>query len=817
MDYGQQLHHSPIASIPAESGTRWSFLGLVSAIEHRYGWLVLTLAAIISFCTPLAIDDIQWLDNVGVLYPTAALAALAGVAFSARRGKRIVDISLGVLLGSAGIFLVLGRILPTWRRVWENSQAVVAWGTQVFTGQVVANPFPHMLGVAGQRLISFILQIISWWSTGGSGQPEIDNRIFLFLLAVVTWSITFYMTWALYRGINAIAAITPLGVVLITLVVLGGQGTRYVVVFLICAFLLVMRLHILSLQQIWDRRKVDYPSSVAIELFITGAVFTALIAVLAMVLPSAPQNVIAVKFWAFFNGPWSTVEANVGEAFTGVRHKVGGNAGTDLFLGGSISTRGNTIVMYVTTDEPAPPDLPEEQLQAMGYAEPVHYFRGVAFTQYDGHGWGNTGKVKARSHYGVAIGPDGEPVYQGMAPAPQERIEERLPTQPINALTQGAERVMQQVEQLQLHGNLMYAYDVPVQLDQPYTVHSVGGAQTRVDLKGSSKKYTVVSEVLTPTAPQLRTAPTNYPDWVETYRALPAVPGRVTDLAKQWTANAGNPYDRVMAIQENLRRIPYSTDVVAPPGGRDAVDYFLFDQKQGYCEYYASAMVVMARSVGVPARVASGYATTLYNRTKAAYEVDEADAHTWVQVYFQGIGWVDFEPTPINPALTRPEGAGAEGEQAAPVVESPKPVVVAPRRVLPFDSRILVAAVVVVLLLFLAYAIRRQWEAELTANAMIALVYGRLCRQAGWYGQRRLAHETPLEYGYRVADRFALVAEPVADQIRRIVVLYVMSQYAQQPLGEPEKQEAKKAWRVIRSHLWQLRRARRIVPQLDAA
>jgi transglutaminase-like putative cysteine protease len=810
MDYGER-YTSPFATTYA-AGQRlpyWWRLG--RAINGRYGWATLALIFVMSLCTPLAIQEIQWLDNVSILWPTALIAMIAGLVFSGRQGRRVVDVAIGVLLGCAGIFLVLGKILPSWRRIGENSEAIVAWLTQLVTGQAAPNPLPHIAVVTYDRVAGFVLQIVAWWKTGGSGQPEIDNRIFLFLLAIVVWSVTFYLAWALYRGINSMAAVMPMGVSLISFVVLGGQGSKYVVIFLVCTLLLLMRLHVQGLERRWNRRSVDYPSSVSMELFITGTIFTALIAVFSLLLPAEPQNSIAIKFWAFFNGPWSSLESNVGEAFTGVRHKVGGNAGTDLFLGGALGTTANTIVMYVQTDEPPPPDLPEEQLQAMGYSEPVHYFQGVAYVQYDGHAWGNTGKMKGRSHSGLAINPEGDPIVLGLAPAPSERQEDHLPTQPINPTIQGAEKIVQQVEKVEARSAIMYAYNVPVQIDEPYTVHQLGGAQTRIDLKGSAKKYTVISDVASPTAPQLRAASTNYPDWIGPYVAPPNVPGRVSDLARQWTANAADPYDKAIAIQDNLRKIPYTTDVLPVPGGRDAIDYFLFDTKQGYCEYYASAMVLMARAVGVPARVVSGYATTTYNRTKGAFEVDEADAHTWVQIYFPNVGWVDFEPTPVNPAITRPEGNAADADAVLPLPENPKNGLT-PTRLPIIDRRIIIAGGVVLLALFLAYAIRRQWEAELTAEAMIAVVYGRLCRFSGWFGQPKLLHETPLEYGYRLAERFDRVAEPVAGHIRRIAVLFVMARYAGQPLGPEEKQEAKQAWKQVRPYLWQLRRGRRLVP-----
>jgi hypothetical protein len=129
------------------------------------------------------------------------------------------------------------------------------------------------------------------------------------------------------------------------------------------------------------------------------------------------------------------------------------------------------------------------------------------------------------------------------------------------------------------------------------------------------------------------------------------VPSRVKDLAIRLTASVPTPYDRAKAIESYLRTYPYSLDVPHPPSQRDLVDYFLFDLGKGYCDYYASAMVVLSRAAGIPARLAIGYASGDYNLNSKRYVVSEADAHSWVEVYFPGIGWIPFEPTAAQPAL----------------------------------------------------------------------------------------------------------------------------------------------------------------------
>ncbi len=133
----------------------------------------------------------------------------------------------------------------------------------------------------------------------------------------------------------------------------------------------------------------------------------------------------------------------------------------------------------------------------------------------------------------------------------------------------------------------------------------------------------------------MRTAPALLPPtWLQRYLALPdTIPQRVRDLAQQVTAGAETRYDQAQAIEDFLRAYTYTLDLPLPPADRDVVDYFLFDLKKGFCSYYASAMVVMARSVGVPARFASGYAQGTYDFEHGRWQVTELNAHSWVEVY----------------------------------------------------------------------------------------------------------------------------------------------------------------------------------------
>ncbi len=211
-------------------------------------------------------------------------------------------------------------------------------------------------------------------------------------------------------------------------------------------------------------------------------------------------------------------------------------------------------------------------------------------------------------------------------------------------------------------GGTIYASGEPVRVNIPSEI----AWRSPGDLFGlqseTASAYEVFSLIPIADAEELRQAGETYPDWVvKRFLSLPPeVPERVKSLALRLTASALTPYDRAVAIENYLRSYPYTLDVPFPPPQQDVADYFLFDLKKGYCDYFATAMVVLARAAGIPARLAIGYAPGTYNLNSKRFIVTEADAHSWAEVYFPGIGWVPMEATPSRPALDRSQPLPAE-------------------------------------------------------------------------------------------------------------------------------------------------------------
>ena len=202
------------------------------------------------------------------------------------------------------------------------------------------------------------------------------------------------------------------------------------------------------------------------------------------------------------------------------------------------------------------------------------------------------------------------------------------------------------------------------------TIDRLGSVQPTT----SSGNYIATVEYSTATASDLQAAGTAYPEWLQPYTFLPQrgyrtqfVEQEIHNLAVKIVTNAGatTPYDKAAAIEAYLRNpsnFTYSLDAKTPDGV-DPMEYFLFQSKKGYCEFFATAMGDMLRSLGIPARLVNGFGPGTFDAQTNQYVVRGEDAHTWVEVYFPKYGWIPFEPTADNLSVYTPISRGA-GPQA---------------------------------------------------------------------------------------------------------------------------------------------------------
>jgi transglutaminase-like putative cysteine protease len=333
---------------------------------------------------------------------------------------------------------------------------------------------------------------------------------------------------------------------------------------------------------------------------------------------------------------------------------------------------------------------------------------------------------------------------------------------------------------------------------------------SRYPLK-QGQSYAVLSSLSAADEDSLRAAGDNYPDWIrDRYLRLPLeLPSRVRDLAEAITRDHDNTYDKAAALESYLRDIKYNELIEAPPENQDGVDYFLFDVREGYCDYYAAAMAVMARAVGIPARVAAGYSQGQFNSETGAYRVRENNAHAWVEIYFPRYGWIEFEPTaselaierPKPPRVIEPSEARSESEplrdeewfleddleHGGPFIPAQAPRGWQTVRWLGGLILALIPAGLATL-----WALR---ERKLRGLNLVERVYHRLCDFARRLGIEYRRHQTPYEYAAALITALPEGQVPV----RRIADLYVRERFSGR---EVSGKEAEEAWRGLRPILW---------------
>jgi len=200
-----------------------------------------------------------------------------------------------------------------------------------------------------------------------------------------------------------------------------------------------------------------------------------------------------------------------------------------------------------------------------------------------------------------------------------------------------------------LHGNLSGEGSNPeVGARHSYVLRDTTGSLFNPFHNFTSLRYEGFSLLPARNVPRLRAASTDYPEDIrDVYLQLPpTLDPRIPDLARQITARAQTPFDKTITLENYLRtRFTYTLNLTGKPGD-DPLAHFLFETHAGHCEYFASAMAIMLRTLGIPTREVNGFLPGEYNDLGEDYIVRASDAHSWVEVYFPGTGWMTFDPTP---------------------------------------------------------------------------------------------------------------------------------------------------------------------------
>jgi transglutaminase-like putative cysteine protease len=565
----------------------------------------------------------------------------------------------------------------------------------------------------------------------------------------------------------------------------GAVPISQVISFVGVALLATAALHYANLEWTWQRDKVDYSGEIRLEL-VAYAFFIGLgLLALAYVIPT-----INPSRWAraLLNQPVvSDVEDTLDRAFAGIepprqRPIAPGAAG-----GAGIMPRSFLLG--------SPPEL-ERNIMLTARTEPVNgarrfrpgvfnHWRGLSYEVYTGRGWTLT-EEQWRAH----------------------EANELIPQQPVN----GSISIRQEVNWRYDDRLIRYTLGFPLLFDQPVATYWRGQSDFVRVASRDIPRYEATSLVAAASAEQLRqvTVEDIDADIIQRYTQLPSeLPQRVFDLAAEVTGEARTPYDQAVALERFLRQYAYSLAVDLPPDGTDAVDYFLFDLQEGYCDYYASAMAVMARTLGLPARIATGFLAQPADES-GVQTVRQINGHSWTEIYFKDYGWVEFEPTaafitPHNPLLDAEassfgsqSGSDSSGLETSPIPER------ASQPEVPWSDIILTSGALILSGALIIWWIRRpKYEDD------VQFAYSRLQENARRLGHSLPPSQTPAEFKAELLDdldqlsaRPALksLIEQIWSPVTLLTNLFIQQRYSGKPVPHPR--EAVSLWRRIRQPLF---------------
>lgn len=766
------------------------------------GWLPsAVMVVLLIFAISGSAVTADWVPGSQVVTPLALLAAaLMGVLAMTRRVPWPVALLIGLAAAPIAAYIAAAPAL--------------------------ASAHPH-----DPTDLGLLVQV--WATRLGDGEAFADTAFFLYILGALFWVVGGWLSWCVLRWRQPMLGLVPgAAAFATTLLNYPSDQNGYMLAFLVLTLALLLWNHYQRSLEDLRRRRVRISSDAAWDFWETGVVVTAAVVAFGIFAPplTSVDRTVDIENGMFRN--WAELQQRLNHPVAfGRGEAVGTSIGFngDVKLGGPIRKTGGLVLTYTIDGT---------------YSGP-RYFRGIDDIRTSGGEWRydpggqddatraavskNTALSYAEQYHALGIGN-----FKIQMLKPPRGYEDVLfyPGQ-LHAIDRAA--VGRQVDGI----------GAPSEPGQLFTIDRLSGTG-KVGGLGSYKVTVAYSQA---NEDQLRSAGTAYPAWLDPYRNFaglyrqpgatdpppplaragvgyrpPATLQKIHDLALQITAGRTNQYDQVQAIETYLRaNYTYTLTPPDTPAGVDPIDYFLFTSKEGYCEYFATAMGDMVRSLGIPVRLVDGYGPGTYDDHIKAYVVRESDAHTWVESYFPGYGWIPFEPTPDGtyfPILRGPTsgacvadaefcdnaGAGDSGgtdtsgrtDKVGPALDpGAQGLAGGLAAFTPSAFALAVAPWFAVLLILFAvgWVLVSRWLRPSTAGA----AWRRTLFLARLAGLGRRLGETPFEYGKRLGEEAPELRTPAA----RLAEAFAAVAYAPPRLAERSRDRVIDAYGELRPLLLQ--------------
>ncbi len=742
------------------------------------GWFSLVLLTAVVYSTIWCVQAADWVDNLGILSLTTALGLLVGVIGAKQR--RFPRLYVHLVATLFGLLLAF----------WQTAGAF-------YDGNLAA--FAH--------------GIYQWVVTSFAGGSSNDDSIFLFFITALGFVLAYTSAWLVYRTRNPWLMILANAVVL--LINLNNIDFGYViflVVFLMASLLLLLRFNLYESVRRWERQGLRYGEDLTWDIMQAGALISIGILILSWLLPWGYTNSTAALIWSNNQNPWVQIE-NTWNRIIAVNNTANpanhGNFEDMLTLGGNPNLN-NDIVFRVQS------------------ADPNQYLETLSYDTYDGRNWTNSA------------------TYASPLDAKSQTVNE-------SSIVHFVKQVVNVVNPPGEDAPYILGASQIASVDQPSQILINKNTGSEVALLGKNGKltageqYTVESYVSSADTKSLEAVPlpvdtsplppnfdgqypiTYYdPSILSTYRQLPSgLDPRILALAQQITGNATTMYDKAVALETYFHSYKYDVHIQLPSGA-EGVSWFLFDSgHRGFCNYFATAMVVMARLLGMPARVVAGYTDGQYDSVHRQNIIRGTDAHLWAQIYFAGYGWINFEPSAGFSPFSRPlpsqtstgitgglPGVGTGGGKGklrqqtntglnnSAINNSGTSNSTSAQTLLTEQAGLALGSLILLILFcLLLFSI---WWRRLFRNYRLSMqIYGRICMLAAWAGISLEPSQTPYEYIGTVAE----ITPQDATALHRFGDIYVREIWADpgsedHPRRSGEVNELPSLWKNIQPHLF---------------
>jgi Transglutaminase-like superfamily/Domain of unknown function (DUF4129) len=510
-----------------------------------------------------------------------------------------------------------------------------------------------------------------WLGRIVTGDAADDESFYLFLLSMLFWVVGGWLSWCSLRWRQPLLGLVPGAAAFATNVLnFPSEQNGYVVAFLVLTLGVLLWTSYLRQIDSANRRRVRLSSDARWDFWESGVVVMAGVIALGLIAPplTTADRTVDIENGSFRG--WAELQQRL-------NHPVAFGSG---------ATSGNSTGFA----------------SLARLAGPIQKTSGVVFTYAIDGSYGGPRYFRGFNLDSTATGAGGPSWRYAEGGAVNLSLSKDAAAPYAETYQQQAGGVfkMQMLKPPDRASDVLFYPGTVVKVDRATTAHNYRGVQPpalavpaeRVNTidrlsapgrNGGAGAYKVNVEYSTATEDQLRGAGTEYAAWLDPYRnfnnlyrtgpdaAVPAPIGatsvlyrsratltHIQDLARRITAGKDDPYDQATAIEAYLRsNYQYTLTPTEPPANADPLEYFLFTSKEGYCEYFASAMGDLLRSLGIPTRLVNGYGPGSYDEKLGRYVVKESDAHTWVESYFPGYGWIPFEPTPDGTYFPIPRGS----------------------------------------------------------------------------------------------------------------------------------------------------------------